>query len=196
MFERLSLSQRVAMLCTVFCLSFTISTAPGLAEQPPATPTIEILNARTPEPGILVGGQPTPEQLTEAAAAGYRTVVNLRGPGEGDGWDEASAAESLGLTYVTLPIASAKDIGVDNARRLAEVLEVSERPILLHCGSGNRVGALLALKAHHLDGADPETALQIGLDAGLTSLQEVVKQDLFGDAYVPPAAPEAKESDG
>jgi hypothetical protein len=44
---------------------------------------------------------------------------------------------------------------------------------LLHCGSGNRVGALLALRESQ-DGADDESALEYGRSAGLTKLEPVV----------------------
>lgn len=44
----------------------------------PEAPMIEIVNARQPLPGILSGGQPTDQQLREAAEKGFRTVVNLR----------------------------------------------------------------------------------------------------------------------
>ena len=60
----------------------------GAVETPPArpaaaAPAIDIPNARTPVAGILVGGQPTVEQIRESARLGYRTVVNLRLPMEG-----------------------------------------------------------------------------------------------------------------
>lgn len=158
---------------------------PALSTGTEPAPEIAIRNARTPAPGILTGGQPTPEQLKQVAAAGYRTVVNLRGTGEGDGgegegWDEAAAARDLGLDYVAIPIASAADLTEENARLLAEVLDDPERrPVLVHCASGNRVGALFALEAFVVDGKDGETALQIGLDAGLTSLREVVEKRLL-----------------
>ena len=152
--------------------------APSAASEP--TPEIAIRNARTPVPGVLTGGQPTPEQLEKAAEAGYKTVVNLRGAGEGDGWDEAAAARELGLEYVAIPIASAEDLTEENARRLAKILDDPERrPLMVHCASGNRVGALFALEAFTVDGEDGETALQIGLDAGLTSLREVMEEKLL-----------------
>ena len=47
-------------------------------------------------------------------------------------------------------------------------------PAMVHCASGNRVGAMLALKAAWIDGASPEEALQLGVDAGLTRLHDRV----------------------
>lgn len=158
--------------------------APAPAPTPDPEPSveaqrIEIPNARQPKPGLLVGGQPTPEQLAEAAEAGYVTVVNLRPPGEQNEWDEAAKAAELGLRYVNLPIAGADDLNAENAQRLAEVVEDdAAHPIMVHCASGNRVGALFALKAHFLDGEEVESALQTGRDAGMTSLEKAVAEHL------------------
>jgi hypothetical protein len=49
---------------------------------------------------------------------------------------------------------------------------------MVHCASGNRVGALLALRANRLEGASPEDALELGLDAGLTRLEPAVREAL------------------
>ena len=81
------------------------------------------------------------------------------------------------MHYVALPIESKDAISFENARKLDALLEEYPGPVLVHCGSGNRVGALLALRAS-LDGADDESALATGLDGGLTGLEEVVKERL------------------
>ncbi len=168
------------MSATLLVASLVCLAGPALSHGEEPAPEIAIRNAKTPAPGVLTGGQPTPEQLEQAAKAGYHTVVNLRGKGEGDGWDEAAAARELGLEYVAIPIASAEDLTEENARRLAEILDDPERrPMIVHCASGNRVGALFALEAFLVDGKSGETALQIGLDAGLTSLREVMEAKLL-----------------
>ncbi|MDY7093839.1 MAG: protein tyrosine phosphatase family protein [Acidobacteriota bacterium] len=146
---------------------------------PAAAPEIGLLNARQPMEGLLTGGQITQEQMKAAAAAGYRTIINLRGPGEAGTWDEAALAEQLGLEYIEIPIASAADLTEDNARRLAKALEETEgEPTVVHCGSGNRVGALLALKAYHVDGKSAEEALEIGAEGGMTRLRGTVEEYL------------------
>ncbi len=140
---------------------------------------IDIPNARMPLEGVLTGGQPTAEQLAAAAGAGYRTVVNLRTPGELSSWDEASKAAELGLRYVAIPIAGADDLTADNARKLAELVDDPQAlPVMVHCASGNRVGALFAVKAFHVDGEDAERALEIGREAGVTRLEDAVKGQL------------------
>ena len=111
------------------------------------------------------------------ADAGYSTVIDMRAPDEDRGLDEPRTIEALGMTYVAFPIASADDISFEKAAELDEILRGADGPILVHCASGNRVGALFALRARN-NGADSEDALAIGKAAGLTRLEEVVLERL------------------
>lgn len=122
-------------------------------------------------------GQPDSEVLSMAKAAGFKTVVDLRGESEDRGMDEAAEVAALGMQYVTLPIAGADDINFDNAAALDKILADAEGPVLVHCASGNRVGALYALR-EKLAGATDEEALAKGKAAGMTRLEAVVKERL------------------
>jgi protein tyrosine phosphatase (PTP) superfamily phosphohydrolase (DUF442 family) len=127
--------------------------------------------------GVTSAGQPDEAALEVFADSGYATVIDLRGAGEDRGFDEAATVEELGLHYVTMPIDDKDAISYDNARRLDKLRDEYPGPALVHCGSGNRVGALLALRAS-LDGADDATALALGREGGLTSLEGVVRERL------------------
>lgn len=129
----------------------------------------------TPMDGITVTGQPDPEALGVFAANGYVAVIDLRGPEEDRGFDEAQALADLGMDYVRLPVASAGDLNFDTARKLDEALARYDGPVLLHCASGNRVGGVLALR-ERLNGAEPRAALEYGKRSGLTSLEREVKK--------------------
>ena len=133
-----------------------------------------------PVDGITAAGQPDAEQLALFAAAGYVAVVDLRGEAENRGLDEAAAVEGLGLDYVNLPINDADAVSWDNAAKLEEILSSYDGPVLVHCGSGNRVGALLAL-AQSKNGAGDEDALAYGRSAGMTGLESVVRTRLAVD---------------
>jgi len=128
-----------------------------------------------PRSHLLTGGQPSARQLHEAAAAGVTTVIDLRTPQEDRGYDEQAAAEKLGLRYVRLPIGGAGDINEANARTLDRLLKQDAGTTLLHCASGNRAGALLALAHARVDGASAEASLELGRAAGLTSLEPAVR---------------------
>ena len=80
------------------------------------------------------------------------------------------------MAYVSIPVDGKAGLSEENAAALAEALETAERPLLLHCGSGNRVGALLALKAFQVDGKTAEESLEIGLAGGVTRLEPVVRE--------------------
>ncbi|MEO1174616.1 MAG: sulfur transferase domain-containing protein, partial [Myxococcota bacterium] len=131
------------------------------------------------EPGITSAGQPSPEQLQGLAQEGFKTVIDLRAAGEaGHPADEAEIVERLGLGYRHLPITGPGDVNRETAETLAKLLDQGEGPVLVHCGSANRVGALLALKAKFVDGLSSAEALDYGKRAGLTDLSAHVEQTL------------------
>ena len=130
-----------------------------------------------PVNGIRAAGQPDAGTLERLAAAGYVAVIDLRASDEDRGIAEQSVVESLGLDYLPLPIEDADDVSFDNARRLDELLTRYQQPVLVHCASGNRVGALLALR-ESLAGATDAEALEFGKQSGLTRLEPVVTERL------------------
>ena len=91
---------------------------------------------------VYLAGQPTAEDLAQAKKDGIKTVINLRPEAELKTFDERQAAEAAGLAYVHIPFAGADeatDAVFDEARKQ---LKAAKRPILLHCGTANRVGAV------------------------------------------------------
>jgi uncharacterized protein (TIGR01244 family) len=129
-------------------------------------------------PDLITAGQPSAQQLRDAAAAGVTTVIDLRRPEEDRGYDEAALAAQLGLRYVRLPIAGAGDITQANARTLDRLLKQDDGKTLLHCASANRAGALLALIDVRINGAPLDAALAHGRVAGMTSLEPAVRAAL------------------
>jgi uncharacterized protein (TIGR01244 family) len=158
----------------------------GMAKAEPASgsaPLIAIPNARQPAPSVLTGGQPTRAQLEEAAGAGYKTVVNLRTLSEDGAWDEREFVTQLGMRFVHLPVSGARDVNRKNAAALREILRDAEaQPVLVHCASGNRIGALFAVGASLFDGATVDNALELGRDAGLTRLEPATREYLLTQA--------------
>jgi len=125
-------------------------------------------------------GQPDEEILRKASDAGFVAVIDMRTASEDRGYDEAATVETLGMSYISLPVAGADDTSFENAAQLDEILAGIDGPVLLHCASGNRVGALFALRAS-LAGASDEEALAVGKAAGLTRLEETVKERLAAE---------------
>ena len=156
---------------------------------PAAEPlSIGVANESHPLAGVVTGGAPTPEQLAAAQKNGLRTVVSLLPDTEAGAAEEAKAAAELGLGYISIPIAGPADLNEDNAKKLGEVLrDPGSKPLLLHCGGGNRAGALLALELFYVEGYEPKAALEIGKRAGLKSLEPAVRAKLAIEE--PAAAP-------
>ncbi|MDH3269679.1 MAG: sulfur transferase domain-containing protein [Gemmatimonadota bacterium] len=138
---------------------------------------IGVRNARMPRPGLLTGGQPSVEQLDALTAAGVTRVISLRpADEEGAGWEEAYAA-GFAYDFDRLEISGAESLTRENVDAFAALLQESEgEPTLLYCASGNRVGAMLALKAFWIDGETPEAALELALASGLTRLEGPVRE--------------------
>ncbi len=120
-------------------------------------------------------GQPDTGVLDAIKEAGFKTVIDMRGEGENRGIDEATEVEMRGMRYYSLPIENgvAEDVSYDNARQLDRILATADGPVLVHCASGNRVGAIFALRAK-LGGTSADEALALGKAAGLTRLEPVV----------------------
>lgn len=134
---------------------------------------------------IISAGQPAPEHFAPLFKRGVRTVINLRTPQETK-YDEASEATRVGMKYVPIPVAGAADLTNDNVDALHQALEeAAGGRVLLHCGSSNRVGALMALRAQrHLGKTVPE-ALQVGRAYGLKALEDAVRAKLEREAQAP-----------
>jgi uncharacterized protein (TIGR01244 family) len=150
---------------------------------------------------LMIGGTPTGPELAAFADAGFLTVIDLRAPQEdGVAW-EKDYVPTLGMEYVSLPIAGKAGVTEDAARALRIALIEAEAPVLLHCASGNRVGALFAIAMAKMDGVDPEMAIEAGKLAGMTRLEPVVRELLGVPAKdapkdEPKPADDAKPKDG
>jgi uncharacterized protein (TIGR01244 family) len=142
------------------------------------TAGVGIPNERMPAAGLLTGGQVSQEQMTQLVEMGYTTFVNLRSSGEdGTGWEE-EFADGLDLTFVRIPVASTDDLNPKNVDLLDSALSTGDGKAVVYCKSGNRVGALLALRAHWVDGLDAEAALALGRASGMTGLEPAVQKML------------------
>jgi protein tyrosine phosphatase (PTP) superfamily phosphohydrolase (DUF442 family) len=79
------------------------------------------------------------------------------------------------MVYATVPIGGPSDVTFDNAAVLIQILDENEGRVFLHCSSGNRAGAIYALREKLL-GATNDEAVAAGKAAGLTRLESVVTE--------------------
>ena len=138
---------------------------------------IQLPMGGNPQTNLLTAGQPTPADFEALAAAGLKHVVNLRPPAEDAGFDEAALAAKLGLSYRVVPVAGPGDLTLQRTQELdAALIAAGDEPVLVHCASSNRVGALLALRAQWLQNQSSDAALALGRAGGLTKMEPMVAQ--------------------
>lgn len=125
--------------------------------------------------GVMSGGQPSKADLKELQENAYTTVINLRGVGEFSGFDEQSEVTALGMDYISIPISSPGDMHLENILMLDAAIKEAEGDVFIHCASGNRVGAMLALRAYEVENITSDQAMSLGIAAGMTGLQNTVK---------------------
>jgi uncharacterized protein (TIGR01244 family) len=144
-----------------------LAAAAAWSQIPESVGPESIPNYRVIRPGLAVGGQPSPQALARLKEMGFRTVVNLRTEQEG-GKDAEKAVRAAGLEYLWVPVTPATFSAAD-VDAVAKVLDdPGAGPVLLHCSSSNRSGAVwAALQARR--GRSIEDAEADGRAAGLTS---------------------------
>lgn len=134
---------------------------------------------------VLIGSQPTEAALATLAAEGYTTVVTTRADGEID-WDEQAVVEDLGMRFVRIPMPSpVTEITDQQVEQLDAVLDSAHGPVVLHCGSGNRVSGLWGAWLAADRGLAPDEALRLAELAGMRGVRPTVEQRLRHDAVSP-----------
>ena len=147
--------------------------------KPPADPASDfkalgIAHASAPMPNVYCSGQPTKEQFQKLRAAGVQRFITLRPANEeGSGWEEQVGAE-LGIAVTRIPVAGPKDLTPANVALLQQAM-ADGACTLVACGSSNRVGAMMALKAR-AEGSNADAALAFGKVCGLTRLEPQVRE--------------------
>lgn len=104
-------------------------------------------------PDVCAAPQLTPESMAEAAAMGFKSVVNNRpdfehGPDQPTSEAIAEAASAAGLEYRHLPVAGGYQ-SPEEIEAFARLLEELPRPLLMFCRSGAR-SARLFMQAQQL----------------------------------------------
>lgn len=106
------------------------------------------MNSRPLDERLSASPQIAPEDLTEAAAAGFRSVISNRPDGEAPDQPAAAeikaAAEQAGLAFAHVPVAGGA-ISDEDIAAFRQALEDLPKPVLGFCRSGARTASLWAL---------------------------------------------------
>lgn len=104
------------------------------------------------EDSMLIGPQPTDEDLQQAKQQGIKTVIDFRMPGEVP-TPNADLVVKNGLDYANIPV-NKTNLSSSQIAELDRVMQEKEGPFLIHCASGTRAAMLLSLsraKKHNWD---------------------------------------------
>ena len=130
--------------------------------------TAGLPNASVVKPGLVAAGRPAPEAVAQLKSRGFRTVIDLRTPSEAGFAEEKAAVEAQGLRYLNVPVVGGAFSGKDVDAVKAALDQATDGPVLLHCASSNRVGAVWAVLQAR-EGMPVEDAMKEGARVGLTS---------------------------
>ena len=91
--------------------------------------------------------QPTPGRVEQAAKAGIKTIINLRGPRNDGGWKlEAEACKKANITLIDFTARSRAAPDKEMLYGASVLFNSIEKPALMHCKSGaDRAGLMAAL---------------------------------------------------
>ncbi len=166
-------------------LAIAATALPAAAQELPQAPfgdkvSQAILNYNRAFPAIATAGLLRDGGVEEAKRLGFKTVVDLRTPEEGIA-EERRAVEDAGLAYVNIPVATRAPT-MEQVAAFAEVAnDAGTYPILLHCASANRAGAMWALYRAS-EGVPVEVAIEEGRTNGLSSREPAVRERLGAPA--------------
>ena len=128
-----------------------------------------IKNYNRATPTLATSGTIGKGGVKELAEKGFATIIDLRTENEGIA-EEKKNAKLAGINYINIPVTGA---GI-NDKQLAtftKMIESVQRPVLVHCASGNRVGAIWT--TYRLSkGIDPKIAFEEGRTAGMQPFLE------------------------
>jgi uncharacterized protein (TIGR01244 family) len=130
---------------------------------------------KQPRPLLITGGQPEADAWEIIANAGVSTIVNLRSENELPGRNVGKEVRAANLIYINMPVEGPDSLTHEKATELLRILNHAEGAVLVHCGTGNRCGAMLALTEAWLQQRDIEEAVLFGKQAGLSGLEPVVR---------------------
>lgn len=174
----MKLSQNIVSLISLCCLLLLTGYVNAQALNMTAIEQSQMTNFNAPSAMVLASAEPTKAQFKVLAESGVKHIINLRPAIEQD-WNEGEYVKSLGMQYHNIPINGVEGITFVNAEKLSQLLLVLKGdPVLVHCSSGNRVGALKALSASKSGGLSVDSAINEGKQWGLNRLEPTVREIL------------------
>lgn len=146
---------------------------------PYATQINDLMRYLRVTPHIATSGALSKDGIQELVKHSFQTVIDLRSESEGTP-SEKKAVEAAGMVYINIPVTS-EGINESQLTAFKQALEQAAPPILIHCATGNRAGAMWT--AYRLsEGIAPEIAFKEGRAAGMNAgMEEKVRKSWCGE---------------
>ncbi|MBE8990920.1 beta-lactamase hydrolase domain-containing protein [Nostoc sp. LEGE 12450] len=136
-------------------------------------------NTKKVSEDLSAAGQPTPEELKQAAQEGFKSVLNLRSPDEsGFLSDEQQQAQAAGLQYANIPL-KPSEANQELTEAAIQEIENLPKPILIHCAAGARAGGIALISNAISEGLTYEEISQKAQELGFNLEQPHLKQFLL-----------------
>ena len=161
---------RPSLICITLFLGLT--PLPAAAQDAASPSTISAAKLGTTRNvhafgSTLLCGQPTVEEFAEAKQRGIQVVITLREGGELD-WDEGAALKQMGLEFHSLGFRRPESLTNEIIEKSLQLLKDSDSaPVMLHCASANRVGAIWLVHRVLNDGLSIDAATKEAKAVGL-----------------------------
>ncbi|MBD1911611.1 MULTISPECIES: sulfur transferase domain-containing protein [unclassified Leptolyngbya] len=116
---------------------------------------------------LAIAGQISSEQLPQLVGDGFRSILNLRSPGEYEFEpSEEVKAGLFGLNYLNFPL-SFDNLHEETILQTFKLINELGKPLLVHCDTGIRAALLVLIYITMQQGATPKQAFRQAERLGL-----------------------------
>ncbi|GAB4216729.1 MAG: hypothetical protein OHK0012_19570 [Synechococcales cyanobacterium] len=131
----------------------------------------ETLSLKSISPSCSTSGQLSTADIDQAEKAGFRSILNLRFPSESSVVEvEPQQVQSKGLIYANTPLSS-QEVDPPSLAHALETLAILPEPVLIHCGAGQRAGAVGLIAEARIQGWTAEQVAAAATELGIPTTQ-------------------------
>lgn len=146
---------------------------------PYATQVNNLMRYYRVTPNIATSGALSQDSIQELSKHSFQTVIDLRNESE-DTSIEKKAVKAAQMTYINIPVTN-EGINESQLAAFKRALEQATPPILIHCATGNRAGAMWTVYRLS-EGISPDIAFKEGRTAGMNAgMEEKIRKTWCND---------------
>ncbi|WP_199247948.1 beta-lactamase hydrolase domain-containing protein [[Phormidium] sp. ETS-05] len=130
---------------------------------------------------LAIGNVVSPAELREIAQKGYRTIVDLCTPAEGNQLN-AEEMKQLGFEYISVPV-DRQNLKPETLQSFIAAINSASEPVYTRCASGLRAGVMTLLSLADREGWTEQQYLErrqaLGIDYNPNSPVEAYAREYF-----------------